>query len=116
MYGNYCDAVKTKIVISAALALFAVLGLAQAGPQAWHFCAERVLDGVLRPSAVCPRYSSLPEVRLLRLADLLLPWYYGYVSSPVDVFDQLQQCLASFSTTAKWEFTAFPPRLFPLRR
>ena len=92
---QHCGAVKTKIVISAALALAVVLELAQAGPQI-GISARAGARWCAPASTVCPPFKPYSQVRYLRLADLLLPvvLWLRFVTSRR--FDQLQQCLASF--------------------
>ena len=74
---------KTKIVISAALALAVVLWLAQAGPQL-AFLRERVLAGVLRRAQFVRPLSRIRSSFTCAWPTYYYPWYYGYVSSPVD--------------------------------
>jgi hypothetical protein len=80
---QHCDAVKTKIVVSAALALAAVFGLAQAGPQLG--ISARAGAGWCAPaSAICPPIKPYPKFIHCAWPTSYYPWYYGYVSSPVD--------------------------------
>ncbi len=80
--GQYCDAVKTKIVISAALALAGVLNLAQAGPQIGIYA--RSAGGWCAPArTVCPPFKAYPKVVHCAWPSYYFPSYYGYVSAPI---------------------------------
>ena len=111
---QHCDAVKTKIVISAALVLAAVLGLAQAGPQL-DFCAggrrmvrsgERSLSAPIKPY---PKFVIAPGRP---------PTTHGIMATSrrQSTLRPASAMSRQFSTTAKREFTAFRPPSFLLRR
>jgi hypothetical protein len=80
---QHCGAVKTKIVISAALVLAAVLELAQAGPQI-GFSARTGASWCAPASTVCPPFKPYPKFVTCAWPTYYYPRYYGYVSSPVD--------------------------------
>jgi hypothetical protein len=81
--GQHCDAVKTKIVISAALAVAVVLELVQAGPQI--SLSARAGAGWCAPaSTVCPPIKNYPKFITCAWPTYYYPWYYGYVSAPID--------------------------------
>ena len=80
---QHCDAVKTKIVISAALALAVFLELAQAGPQI--SLSARAGAGWCAPaSTVFPPIKHYPKFITCAWPTYYYPGYYGYVSAPID--------------------------------
>ena len=78
---QYCGGVKTKIVISAALALAVVFELAQAGPQL--FSARTGAGWCAPATTVCPPFKPYPKFVTCAWPTYYYPWYYGDVSSPV---------------------------------
>jgi hypothetical protein len=79
---QHCGAVKTKIVISAALALAVLFELAQAGPQIG--ISARAGAGWCAPaSTVCPPFKPSPKFVTCAWPTYYYPWSYGYVSSPI---------------------------------
>ena len=79
---QYCGGVKTKIVISAALALAVVFELAQAGPQL--FSSRSGARWGAPENTVCPPFKPYPKFVTCAWPTYYYPWYYGDVSSPVD--------------------------------
>jgi hypothetical protein len=79
---QHCDAVKTKIVISAILALAAILEVAPAGPEI-GISARAGAGWCAPPSTVCPPIKSYPKFIHCAWPTYYYPWYYGYVSSPI---------------------------------
>ncbi len=75
-------AVKTKIVLSAALALLLVL-VAQAGPQI-GISARAGARWCAPASTVCPPFKPSPKFVTCAWPTYYYPSYYGYVSSTVD--------------------------------
>jgi hypothetical protein len=80
---QHWGAVKTKIVVSAALALAAVIELAQAGPQI-GISARADARWCAPASTVYPPFKPSPKFITCAWPTYYHPWYYGYVSSPVD--------------------------------
>jgi hypothetical protein len=77
-----CGAVRTKIVICAAVGVIIALGLAQAGPQVG--VGTRANAGWCAPAhTVCPPFRTSPRVVIFAAPTSFYPFSCGYVSAPI---------------------------------
>jgi len=79
---QHCDGVRTKVVICASLAVAAVLGFAQAGPQVGLYA--RAGGGWCAPHrTVCPTLRAYPKFVHCAWPTYYYPSYYGYAPASI---------------------------------